>query len=66
MSSAVEMVNSGAEVVKRAQALMINVGAATGLQEVLKSNLGARARGSARVGGGVMRPRMRAQGRRAR
>ena len=40
--SAVQSVNSNAEVVGKAQALMVNIGAAKGLQGVLKSNLGKR------------------------
>lgn len=39
--SAVQQINPHAESIRRAQALLINVGAAKGLQEVLKSNLGA-------------------------
>jgi T-complex protein 1 subunit zeta len=38
----VSQVNAGAEVVGRQQALMVNIGAAKGLQGVLKSNLGER------------------------
>eukprot|EP00002_Diphylleia_rotans_P037818 TRINITY_DN849_c0_g7_i1.p1 TRINITY_DN849_c0_g7~~TRINITY_DN849_c0_g7_i1.p1 ORF type:complete len:534 (+),score=146.20 TRINITY_DN849_c0_g7_i1:110-1711(+) len=38
--SAVKYVNSNAEVVRRVQALGVNVTAAAGLQEVLRSNLG--------------------------
>lgn len=40
--SAVNLVNPHAESLKRAQALMVNVTAAKGLQDVLKSNLGPR------------------------
>ena len=42
---AVNLINPHAESVRRAQALLINVNAAKGLQEVLKTNLGASARG---------------------
>ena len=38
--SAVNQVNPHAESIRRAQALLINVNAAKGLQEVLKTNLG--------------------------
>jgi TCP-1/cpn60 chaperonin family len=40
--SAISMVNPNAEVTRKAQALLINVNAARGLQEVMKSNLGPR------------------------
>lgn len=36
------MVNPNAEVTRKAQALLINVNAARGLSEVMKSNLGPR------------------------
>jgi chaperonin GroEL (HSP60 family) len=39
--SAINLINPHAESVRRAQALLINVNAAKGLQEVLKTNLGA-------------------------
>jgi hypothetical protein len=39
--SGVQLINPHAESVRRAQALMINASAAKGLQEVLKTNLGA-------------------------
>lgn len=39
-SSSLHLVNPKAEVMKRAQALMINVNAAKGMSEVLKTNLG--------------------------
>lgn len=39
--SAVNTINPNAEVVRASHALSINVNAARGLQEVLKSNLGA-------------------------
>jgi hypothetical protein len=38
--SAVQSINPHAEVVRRAHALSINVNAAIGMQEVLKTNLG--------------------------
>ena len=38
--SSVSLINPNAESIRRAQALMINVSAAKGLQEVLKTNLG--------------------------
>lgn len=38
--SAVSFVNSKAEVLKKMQALSMNINAAVGLQEVMKSNLG--------------------------
>lgn len=38
--SAVSYVNSKAEVLKKIQALSMNINAAIGLQEVMKSNLG--------------------------
>ena len=40
MAAATQYVNPNAEVVTKAQALMVNVAAARGLQMVLKSNLG--------------------------
>lgn len=40
--AAVNIVNPHAESIKRAHALLINVNAAKGLQEVLKTNLGPR------------------------
>ena len=40
--SSLQLVNPHAESVKRATALMINVNAAKGLQEVMKTNLGKR------------------------
>ena len=40
MASAVKLVNPNADVARRGQALQININAALGLQEVLKSNLG--------------------------
>lgn len=40
--SAVQFVNSKAEVLKSAQALALNINAAKGLYEVMKSNLGPR------------------------
>lgn len=49
--SAVRSVNSNAEVVGKAQALMVNIGAAKGLQGVLKSNLGPRGTLKMLVGG---------------
>ncbi|KNE60062.1 hypothetical protein AMAG_05494 [Allomyces macrogynus ATCC 38327] len=41
-SSAVQMVNPNSEVARRGQALKINIHAALGLQDVLRSNLGPR------------------------
>ena len=38
--SAVQYVNANAETLKKAHALTMNINAATGLQEVMKSNLG--------------------------
>ena len=38
--SAVSFVNSKAEILKKFQALSMNINAAIGLQEVMKSNLG--------------------------
>lgn len=40
MSSAVSVVNPNSEVARRGQALAINISGATGLQEVVKSNIG--------------------------
>jgi len=39
-ASSLHLVNPKAEVMKRAQALMINVNAAKGMSDVLKTNLG--------------------------
>jgi hypothetical protein len=39
--SALSLVNPNAESIRRAQALLINVNAAKGLQEVMKTNLGS-------------------------
>lgn len=39
--SAVQLINPNAEVMRKADALAINVSAAKGLQDVLRSNLGA-------------------------
>ncbi|KAI9139049.1 chaperonin Cpn60/TCP-1 family [Paraphysoderma sedebokerense] len=41
-SSAVQMMNPNSEVARRGQALQLNINAALGLQDVLKSNLGPR------------------------
>jgi hypothetical protein len=49
--SAVNLVNPHAESIRRAQALLINVNAAKGLQEVLKTNLGPRGTLKMLVGG---------------
>lgn len=38
--SAIKQLNPNAEVARAAQALQLNIGAATGLQSVLRSNLG--------------------------
>lgn len=40
MASGVKVLNPSSEVSRRDQALSINLGAARGLQDVLKSNLG--------------------------
>lgn len=40
MSSAVQQANPTADVVRRGQALLININAAIGLQSVVKTNLG--------------------------
>jgi T-complex protein 1 subunit zeta len=39
-SSAVKLINPNSDVARRGQALQLNINAAIGLQEVLKSNLG--------------------------
>lgn len=39
-SSAVKIINPNSDVARRGQALQLNINAAIGLQEVLKSNLG--------------------------
>jgi T-complex protein 1 subunit zeta len=39
-SSAVQLINPKSDVARRGQALQLNINAAIGLQEVLKSNLG--------------------------
>jgi T-complex protein 1 subunit zeta len=39
--SSLESLNPNAEIIRRAQALQVNVSAAMGLQGVLKSNLGS-------------------------
>merc|ERR1712078_520060 len=49
--AAVKQVNENAEVMRSGQALMVNVMAAKGLQEVLKSNLGPRGTLKMLVGG---------------
>jgi T-complex protein 1 subunit zeta len=38
--SALQYVNPNADIIKKAQALAVNINAAKGLQEVLKTNLG--------------------------
>ena len=38
--SSVQYLNSNAEILKKVQALAVNINAAVGLQEVMKSNLG--------------------------
>lgn len=38
--ASVNMINSRAEVLRKTQALAMNINAAKGLQEVMKSNLG--------------------------
>lgn len=49
--SAVSLVNADAEVIKSAQALQVNINAAKGLQEVLKTNLGPKGTIKMLVGG---------------
>ena len=49
--AAVKQVNENAEVMRSGQALMVNVMAAKGLQEVMKSNLGPRGTLKMLVGG---------------
>ena len=44
MAAATKLVNPNSEVVARSSTLMVNISAARGLQQVLKSNLGAWAR----------------------
>lgn len=44
MAAPTRFVNPNAEVVSKTQALMVNVAAARGLQNVLKTNLGEQAR----------------------
>jgi len=39
-SAAVKLINPNSEVARRGQALQINISAALGLQDVLKTNLG--------------------------
>lgn len=41
-SSALKMINPNSDVARRGQALQLNITAAIGLQDVLKSNLGPR------------------------
>ncbi|KAJ3412005.1 T-complex protein 1 subunit zeta [Chytridiales sp. JEL 0842] len=50
-SSAVQLVNPKAEVARRGQALSLNINAALGLQDVLKSNLGPKGTIKMLVGG---------------
>ena len=38
--SSLQMVNANADLIRKAQALAVNINAAKGLQEVLKTNLG--------------------------
>ena len=40
MASAVQNINPNADVIRRGQALQININAAIGLQNVVKTNLG--------------------------
>jgi T-complex protein 1 subunit zeta len=49
--SAVQYVNKEADIIKKAQAIHVNITAAKGLQEVLKSNLGPRGTIKMLVGG---------------
>merc|ERR1711935_1235010 len=49
--SSLQMVNANADIIRKAQALGININAAKGLQEVLKSNLGPKGTIKMLVGG---------------
>jgi len=49
--SAVKLVNQEADIIKKAQALAVNINAGKGLQEVLKSNLGPKGTIKMLVGG---------------
>lgn len=49
--SAVKLVNQEADIIKKAQALQVNINAGKGLQEVLKSNLGPKGTIKMLVGG---------------
>jgi hypothetical protein len=51
MASAAQTVNPGAEVLKAGQASLMNINAARGLQDVLKSNLGPKGTLKMLVGG---------------
>lgn len=50
-AAAVQSVNTRAEVARRGQALQLNINAALGLQDVLKTNLGPRGTIKMLVGG---------------
>jgi T-complex protein 1 subunit zeta len=50
-SSAVKLINPNADVARRGQALQININAAIGLQDVLKTNLGPKGTIKMLVGG---------------
>lgn len=49
--SSLQMVNANADIIRKAQALGVNINAAKGLQEVLKSNLGPKGTIKMLVGG---------------
>lgn len=50
--SSLQLVNANADIIRKAQALGVNINAAKGLQEVLKSNLGPKGTIKMLVGGG--------------
>ena len=49
--SSLQLVNNNADIIRKAQALAVNINAAKGLQEVLKSNLGPKGTIKMLVGG---------------
>ena len=51
MSSAVQQLNAKAQIMRSGEAMMVNVSAAMGMQEVLKTNLGPRGTLKMLVGG---------------
>ena len=51
MAASTKLVNPNAEVISKSSALMVNISAARGLQQVLKSNLGPRGTLKMLVGG---------------